>query len=445
MFPKILIANRGEIAVRVIRACKEMGVSTVAVFSEADRDALHVSLADESICIGPAPVGLSYLNMDAILSAALLTGAKAIHPGYGLLSENAEFAKRCRDNGIKFIGPDAEIISRMGDKDAARRTMIEAGVPVVPGCDMVQSLDEAKVEAQKIGLPLLIKARSGGGGRGIRLVESMDDIEHAFNEARAEARSAFGDDGVYMEKYLTNVKHIEMQLLCDMHGGVVCLGDRDCSMQRRHQKMIEESPAPSINDETRARMIDAATRAARAVNYEGVGTVEFLVTPNNDFYFMEMNTRLQVEHPITEMVAGVDLVKWQIRAAAGAKLPFTQSDIKLTGHAIECRINAEDPLRNFAPCCGQITLLHVPGGPWVRFDTALYQGYRIPPYYDSMIGKLIVYAATRAEALRKMQAALCEMVIEGVEHTGSLQSDLINEKQFIDGTYTTSFIESLKL
>ncbi len=445
MFPKILIANRGEIAVRVIRACKEMGVSTVAVFSEADRDALHVSLADESICIGPAPVGLSYLNMDAILSAALLTGAKAIHPGYGLLSENADFAKRCRDNGIKFIGPDAEIISRMGDKDAARRTMIEAGVPVVPGCDMVQNLDEAKAEAQKIGLPLLIKARSGGGGRGIRLVESMDDIEHAFNEARAEARSAFGDDGVYMEKYLTNVKHIEMQLLCDMHGGVVCLGDRDCSMQRRHQKMIEESPAPSIDGETRARMIDAAIRAARAVNYEGVGTVEFLVTPGNDFYFMEMNTRLQVEHPITEMVAGVDLVKWQIRAAAGAKLPFTQCDIKLTGHAIECRINAEDPQRNFAPCCGQITLLHVPGGPWVRFDTALYQGYRIPPYYDSMIGKLIVYAATRAEALRKMQAALCEMVIEGVEHTGSLQSDLINEKQFIDGTYNTSFIESLKL
>ena len=445
MFPKILIANRGEIAVRVIRACKEMGVSTVAVFSEADRDALHVSLADESICIGPAPVGLSYLNMDAILSAALLTGAKAIHPGYGLLSENADFAKRCRDNGIKFIGPDAEIISRMGDKDAARRTMIEAGVPVVPGCDMVQNLDEAKAEAQKIGLPLLIKARSGGGGRGIRLVESMDDIEHAFNEARAEARSAFGDDGVYMEKYLTNVKHIEMQLLCDMHGGVVCLGDRDCSMQRRHQKMIEESPAPSIDSETRARMIDAAIRAARAVNYEGVGTVEFLVTPGNDFYFMEMNTRLQVEHPITEMVAGVDLVKWQIRAAAGAKLPFAQCDIKLTGHAIECRINAEDPQRNFAPCCGQITLLHVPGGPWVRFDTALYQGYRIPPYYDSMIGKLIVYAATRAEALRKMQAALCEMVIEGVEHTGSLQSDLINEKQFIDGTYNTSFIESLKL
>ena len=445
MFPKILIANRGEIAVRVIRACKEMGVSTVAVFSEADRDALHVSLADESICIGPAPVGQSYLNMDAILSAAILTGAKAIHPGYGLLSENAEFAQKCADNGLKFIGPGADIIARMGDKDAARRTMREAGVPVVPGCDMVSDAEHAKAEAERIGLPLLIQARSGGGGRGIRLVETPDQIVRAFDEARAEARGAFGDDGVYMEKYLTNVKHVEMQLLCDMYGGVVCLGDRDCSMQRRHQKMIEESPAPSISEKTRKKMIEAATKAAHAVNYEGVGTIEFLVTPDEKFYFMEMNTRLQVEHPVTEMVSGVDLVKWQIRVAAGAELPFKQSDIKLTGHAIECRINADDPLRNFAPFCGQITLLHIPGGPWVRFDTALYQGYRIPPYYDSMIGKLIVFAATRAEAMRKMQAALCEMVIEGVEHTGSLQSDLINEKAFIDGTYTTSFIESLKL
>ena len=333
----------------------------------------------------------------------------------------------------------------MGDKDAARRTMREAGVPVVPGCDMVSDAEHAKAEAERIGLPLLIKARSGGGGRGIRLVETPDQIVRAFDEARAEARGAFGDDGVYMEKYLTNVKHVEMQLLCDMYGGVVCLGDRDCSMQRRHQKMIEESPAPSISEKTRKKMIEAATKAAHAVNYEGVGTIEFLVTPDEKFYFMEMNTRLQVEHPVTEMVSGVDLVKWQIRVAAGAELPFKQSDIKLTGHAIECRINAEDPLRNFAPCCGQITLLHIPGGPWVRFDTALYQGYRIPPYYDSMIGKLIVFAATRAEAMRKMQAALCEMVIEGVEHTGSLQSDLINEKAFIDGTYTTSFIESLKL
>ena len=310
---------------------------------------------------------------------------------------------------------------------------------------MVSDAEHAKAEAERIGLPLLIKARSGGGGRGIRLVETPDQIVRAFDEARAEARGAFGDDGVYMEKYLTNVKHVEMQLLCDMYGGVVCLGDRDCSMQRRHQKMIEESPAPSISEKTRKKMIEAATKAAHAVNYEGVGTIEFLVTPDEKFYFMEMNTRLQVEHPVTEMVSGVDLVKWQIRVAAGAELPFKQSDIKLTGHAIECRINAEDPLRNFAPCCGQITLLHIPGGPWVRFDTALYQGYRIPPYYDSMIGKLIVFAATRAEAMRKMQAALCEMVIEGVEHTGSLQSDLINEKAFIDGTYTTSFIESLKL
>ncbi len=445
MFPKILIANRGEIAVRIIRACKEMGVSTVAVFSEANSDALHVSLADESICIGPAPVQLSYLNMDAILSAALLTGAKAIHPGYGLLSENAEFARRCAEAKLKFIGPSADIIARMGDKDAARRTMRAAGVPVVPGCDLLESPEHALNEARRIGLPVLIKARSGGGGRGIRLIESEAQVERAFQEARAEARGAFGDDGVYMEKYLTNVKHIEMQLLCDQHGGIVCLGDRDCSMQRKHQKLLEECPAPTLRDDTRAAMMDAAILAARAVNYEGVGTVEFLVTPDQQFYFMEMNTRLQVEHPVTEMVSSTDIVKWQIRVAAGAELPFKQSDIKLVGHAIECRINAENPQNNFAPSCGQIKLLHIPGGPWVRFDTALYQGYQIPPYYDSMIGKLIVYAATRAEAIRKMQAALCEMVIEGVDHTGPMQSDLINEKAFIDGTYTTSFIESLKL
>lgn len=445
MFPKILIANRGEIAVRIIRACKEMGVSTVAVFSEADRDALHVSLADESICIGPAPVQKSYLNMDAILSAALVTGAKAIHPGYGLLSENAQFASRCAENRIKFIGPSADIISRMGDKDEARRTMRAAGVPVVPGCDLVESVEQAQREAERIGLPILIKARSGGGGRGIRLVKTPDQVERAFLEARAEARGAFGDDGVYIEKFLTGVKHIEMQLLCDQHGGVVCLGDRDCSMQRKHQKLLEECPAPTISAETRAKMMDAAIRAARAVSYEGVGTVEFLVTGDQQFYFMEMNTRLQVEHPVTEMVSATDLVKWQIRVASGTELPFAQKDIKLTGHAIECRINAENPQKNFAPCCGQIEILHIPGGPWVRFDTALYQGYQIPPYYDSMIGKLIVYAATRAEAIRKMQAALCEMVIEGVDHTGSMQADLINEKAFIDGSYTTSFIEGLKL
>ncbi len=437
MFPKILIANRGEIAVRIIRACKEMGISTVAVFSEADRDALHVSLADESICIGPASAAQSYLNMTAILSAAMLTGAQAIHPGYGLLSENAQFAALCEKCRLKFIGPSSEVIRRMGDKDEARRTMREAGVPVVPGCDLVKSAAQAREEAQRIGFPLLIKARSGGGGRGIRRVNNLDEVERAFENASAEAEKAFGDGAVYMEKFLENVKHIEVQLLCDTHGRVVCLGERECSMQRKNQKLIEESPSAAVNDKMRARLFEAATRAARAVNYEGVGTVEFLMTRTGEFYFMEMNTRLQVEHPVTEMVTGVDLVKWQIRVAAGNELPFEQKDIKLRGHAIECRINAENPAKNFMPSCGQITLLHVPGGPWVRFDTALYQGYIVPPYYDSMIAKLIVHAQTRAEAIRKMQAALCEMVIEGVDNTGGMQSDLIGDPAFEDGSYTT--------
>ena len=437
MFPKILIANRGEIAVRIIRACKEMGISTVAVFSEADRDALHVSLADESICIGPASAAQSYLNMTAILSAAMLTGAQAIHPGYGLLSENAQFAALCEKCRLKFIGPSSEVIRRMGDKDEARRTMREAGVPVVPGCDLVKSAAQAREEAQRIGFPLLIKARSGGGGRGIRRVNHLDEVERAFENASAEAEKAFGDGAVYMEKFLEKVKHIEVQLLCDTHGRVVCLGERECSMQRKNQKLIEESPSAAVNDEMRALLFEAATRAARAVNYEGVGTVEFLMTRTGEFYFMEMNTRLQVEHPVTEMVTGVDLVKWQIRVAAGNELPFEQKDIKLRGHAIECRINAENPAKNFMPSCGQITLLHVPGGPWVRFDTALYQGYIVPPYYDSMIAKLIVHAQTRAEAIRKMQAALCEMVIEGVDNTGGMQSDLIGDPAFEDGSYTT--------
>ena len=441
MFPKILIANRGEIAVRIIRACKEMGVSTVAVFSEADRDALHVSLADESICIGPAPVQKSYLNMDAILSAALVTGAKAIHPGYGLLSENAQFAQRCAENRIKFIGPSADIISRMGDKDEARRTMRAAGVPVVPGCDLVESVEQLHTEAQRIGYPLLIKARSGGGGRGIRRVDAEDELESAYLSARAEAESAFGDGEVYMEKLLLNVKHIEVQLLCDAHGNVITLGERECSMQRLHQKLIEESPSPAVDAKLRAKMLDAAVRTAKAVGYEGVGTVEFLLTEDKQFYFMEMNTRLQVEHPVTEMVTGIDLVKWQIRVAAGLEIPFKQEEIKLQGHAIECRINAENPAENFRPCAGKVTLLHVPGGPMVRFDTALYQDYVIPPFYDSMVAKLIVHAPTRAEAIRKMQAALCEMVIEGVEHTGWMQSDLIAERGFQDGTYTTAYLD----
>lgn len=440
MFPKILIANRGEIAVRVIRACKEMGIQTVSVFSEADRAALHVSLADESVCIGPAPAGKSYLNIPAILQAAIVTGSTAIHPGYGLLSENAEFASTCEKCGIKFIGPSAEIIRKMGDKEAARRTMIAAGVPVVPGCELVDSVEHAKREAEKIGFPLLIKARSGGGGRGIRRVESQDEVERAFLAARQEAESAFSDGAVYMEKFLANVKHIEVQLLCDQHGKQLALGERDCSMQRRNQKLIEESPSVAVDDALRKRMMDAAVKAARAVDYEGVGTIEFLLTKDNQFYFMEMNTRLQVEHPVTEMVTGIDLVKWQIRVAAGIELPFSQEDIQFDGHAIECRINAENPLLDFRPCSGKIELLHVPGGPWVRFETALYQGYSIPPFYDSMIGKLIVFAKTRSEAIRKIQAALCEMVIEGVDHTGFFSAELIAEPAFEDGSYTTSYL-----
>ena len=440
MFSKILIANRGEIAVRIIRACKEMGIATVAVYSEADRDALHVSFADESICIGPAPARESYLNMQAILSAAVLTGAEAIHPGYGLLSENARFARLCAECGIVFIGPPAEVIERMGDKDEARRTMQDAGVPVVPGCDIVQTEEEALAAARLIGFPLLVKARSGGGGRGIRLVEREDALIPAFLAATSEASSAFGDGAVYLERFLSPVKHIEMQLLCDNFGEVVCLGERECSMQRKNQKLIEESPSPAVDESLRTRMMAAAVSAAKAVSYRGVGTVEFLLDSEGNFYFMEMNTRLQVEHPVTEMVTGMDLVKWQIRVAAGMPMDFTQEDIILRGHAIECRINAEDPRHGFRPSCGTVSLLHIPGGPWVRFDTALYQGYRIPPFYDSMVGKLIVHAQTRAEAIRKMNAALCETVIDGIDNNRELQIELISESAFRDGTYTTDFV-----
>ena len=440
MFSKILIANRGEIAVRIIRACKEMGITTVAVFSEADRDALHVSLADESICIGPAPVAQSYLNMTALLSTAVACGAQAIHPGYGLLSENAHFAQLCEECRISFIGPPSEVITRMGDKDEAKRTMRAAGVPVIPGGGIISSAEEAMAEGDAIGYPLLVKARSGGGGRGIRKVEKKEDLERAFLAATAEAESAFGDGAVYLEKFLAPSKHIEMQLLCDNYGGVVCLGERECSMQRKNQKLIEESPSPAISEERRAQMIEASIKAAKAVGYRGLGTIEFLLGPDGHFYFMEMNTRLQVEHPVTEMVTGLDLVKWQIRVAAGMELDFGQQDVHLSGHAIECRINAEDPLHNFRPSCGTINLLHIPGGPNVRFDTALYQGYTIPPFYDSMVGKLIVHAGTRQEAIRKMKAALCETIVEGIENNRELQVDLISEPEFLDGSYTTDFL-----
>ncbi len=440
MFTKILIANRGEIAVRIIRACKEMGISTVAVFSEADRDALHVNLADESICIGAPRAKDSYLNMSAILSAAVVTGAEAIHPGYGLLSENARFAELCASCGIAFIGPSAEVISKMGDKNAARQTMISAGVPVIPGSSVLGSLEEAHKEAERIGYPLLIKARAGGGGRGIRLVEKKEQFEKEFYAASQEAESAFGDGAVYLEKFLFPVKHVEMQLICDKHGNAVALGERECSVQRKNQKLIEESPSPAVDATLRAKMMETSVRAAKSAGYENAGTIEYLLDRDGNYYFMEMNTRLQVEHPVTEMVTGIDLVKWQIRVAAGLPLQFTQADIRLSGCAIECRINAEDPMHNFRPSCGKVTLLHIPGGPWVRFDTALYQDYVVPPYYDSMIAKLIVHAKTREEAIRKMQAALCELVIEGVFHNSELQMEILLDERFQTGIYTTDFM-----
>lgn len=446
MFSKILIANRGEIAVRIIRACKEMGISTVAVFSDADREALHVSLADESICIGPAPVQGSYLNKESIVMAAKLTGAEAVHPGYGLLSEDSGFALLCEENDLKFIGPSAKTISLAGDKDEARKSMKKAGVPTVPGSpDIVRDAEEAKELALEIGFPLLIKARSGGGGRGIRKVNSIDEVKRAFETATAEAQSAFGDGAVYMERFMRPARHIEIQLICDDYGNVVCLGERECSIQRKNQKLVEESPSPAVFPELRERMMAASVLAAKAVDYRGLGTVEYLLDTENNFYFMEMNTRLQVEHPVTELVADIDLVKWQIRVAAGLPLEFTQDDVKISGHAIECRINAENPLQDFRPSCGTITMLHVPGGPWVRFDTALYQGYSIPPFYDSMIAKLIVHAQTREEAMRKMIAALCEVVIEGVEHNRELQVAIISDEDFQSGDYNTGFMEEHKL
>ena len=444
MFSKILIANRGEIAIRIIRACKEMGISTVAVFSEADRDALHVSLADESYCIGPAPTANSYLNRNAILMIARFCSVQAIHPGYGLLSENPAFADACEKAGIVFIGAPASVMRKMGDKDTARRTMRDAGVPVVPGCDLVATLEDAKREAEGIGFPLLLKARAGGGGRGIRRVNDATELAAAFQSAAAEAQSAFGDGALYMEKLLTNVKHIEVQLLCDTQGSVVCLGERDCSMQRKNQKVIEESPAVCVSEELRQKLMHTTALAAKEVGYVGAGTIEYLLTKDGQYYFMEMNTRLQVEHPVTEMVTGADLVKSQIRIASGQPLIMKQEDLHIDHHAIECRINAEDPLNDYRPSCGQISLLHIPGGPNVRFDTALYQGYSIPPFYDSMIGKLIVSAKTREDAIRKMQAALCEMVIEGVNHNAQMHLDLLCEPAFAEGSYTTDYLSNRK-
>ncbi|CDC78698.1 biotin carboxylase /acetyl-CoA carboxylase carboxyltransferase subunit alpha [Clostridium sp. CAG:964] len=403
---------------------------------------MHVQLADESYCLGGPQVADSYLNMAAIITVAVATGAQAIHPGYGLLSENAKFVSLCEKCNIEFIGPSAKMISLLGDKDTARKTMRNAGVPVTPGCDVVESLEKAREEAEKIGFPLLIKARSGGGGRGIRLVNSIEEFDNAFNSASSEAEAAFGDGAVYMEKFLKPVKHIEMQLLADKYGNVICLGERECSVQRKNQKLIEESPSPAITPDMRKAMMEAAKKAALAVNYVNAGTVEFLLDKDNNFYFMEMNTRLQVEHPVTEMVTGLDLVQWQIRIAAGAMLTITQDRVFIHGHAIECRINAENPEENFRPSCGRISRLHIPGGPSVRFDTAIYQDYSIPPFYDSMIGKLIVQARTRDYAIRKMKMALSELNILGVDHNRDLQIDILSDREFVDGTYTTDLMEN---
>ena len=443
MFDKILVANRGEVAVRVIRACRDMGVRTVAVYSPADAEALHVRLADEAYCIGGSRLAESYLNEDAVLTCAVKSGAKAIHPGYGFFSENAGFVRECEKCGLAFVGPSADVISRMGDKDAARRTAKAAGVPVVPGCDLLKSPEEAEREARRIGCPVLIKARSGGGGRGIRKVERVEDAARAFTEAHAEAEVVFGDGECYMEKFVSPAHHVEVQIMADKFGNVYSLGERECSVQRRNQKLIEESPAPCLEgrDDVRERMHRAARDLARAVGYEGAGTIEFLYSDDGQFYFMEMNTRLQVEHPVTEFVTDTDLVKWQLRVAAGQPLPFSQEDVPMRGHAMECRINAETP--EFLPSCGTVTMLHVPGGPRVRFDSALFPGASVPPYYDSMLAKLIVCAPTRDGAIRKMRSALGELVIEGVEENSDLQLRILSNEEFLSGNYHTNLMEHI--
>lgn len=443
MFDKILVANRGEIAVRVIRACRDMGVRTVAVYSPADAEALHVRLADEAYCIGGSRLAESYLNEDAVLTTAVKSGAKAIHPGYGFFSENAGFVRECEKCGLAFVGPSAEVIDRMGDKDAARRTAKAAGVPVVPGCDLLKSPEEAEREARRIGCPVLIKARSGGGGRGIRKVERAEDAGRAFSEARAEAEAAFGDGECYMEKFVSPAHHVEVQVMADKFGNVFSLGERECSVQRRNQKLVEESPAPCLEGrpDVRERMHRAARDLARAVGYEGAGTVEFLYSDDGSFYFMEMNTRLQVEHPVTEFVTDVDLVKWQLRVAAGQALPFGREDLPVTGHAMECRINAETP--DYLPSCGTVTMLHVPGGPKVRFDSALFPGAVVPPYYDSMLAKVIVCASTRDGAIRKMRSALGELVIEGVDENSELQLRILANEEFLSGNYHTNLMEGI--
>ena len=443
MFQKILIANRGEIALRIIRACRELGIKSVAVFSEADRDSLHTMLADEAICIGPAPSTKSYLDMSRILSAALAIGADAIHPGFGFLSENAKFAKHCDECNIKFIGPSSNIISMMGDKAAARNTMIKAGVPVVPGMEgAVVDVEEAEKIAQEIGFPLMIKAAAGGGGKGMRISYGIEDFREKFITAQQESIKGFSDDSMYMEKYIEKPRHIEFQILADEHGNVVHLGERDCSIQRRHQKVIEEAPSIAIDEKLRKSMGEAAIKAAKACSYVNAGTIEFLLDKDKNFYFMEMNTRIQVEHPVTELVTGVDLIKAQINIAAGKPLGLKQEDIVIRGHAIECRINAEYPKFNFRPSPGTIKNLHLANGNGVRVDSHIYVGYKIPPNYDSMLLKLIVYAKDRDEAIAKMRSALGEMVIEGVDTNIDFDYEIINHEAYKNGDTDTHFIET---
>jgi len=445
MFHKVLIANRGEIAVRIIRACKELGIKTVAVYSQADIHSLHVKLADESVCIGPPPSALSYLNINAIISAAELTDAEAIHPGYGFLSENPKFAEVCEKCGITFIGPTAESMRIMGDKISARQTVIKQGVPILPGTkDGVHSVEEAIKVAKEIGFPVIIKATAGGGGRGMKIVHSQAALPNAFATARAEAQSGFGNPEVYIERYCEKPRHVEIQILGDKHGNVIHLGERDCSIQRRHQKLIEEAPSTVVTPEIRKAMGDAAVSAAAAVGYNSAGTVEFLVDKQNNFFFMEMNTRIQVEHPVTEMITGVDLVREQIRSAAGIPLRYKQEDIQIRGHAIECRINAEDPFK-FTPCPGKITAYHPPGGFGVRVDSFVYDQYSVVPNYDSLIGKLIVHADTREEAIKRMARALDEYRIEGIKTTIFFHKRIMAHKDFIEGDIDTSFLERIVL
>ena len=442
MLKKVLIANRGEIAVRIIRACREMGIRTVAVYSEADQNALHKTLADEAVCIGPAPSNKSYLNIKAILEAACLTGADSIHPGFGFLSENANFAKICEEIGIKFIGPKHELIELLGNKSKAKETMKKAGVPVVPGSKgLIKSKEEAVEIAKQIKYPVILKASAGGGGRGIRIAYDEEELKKAYDIVKQEAKVSFNDDSIYIEKFIENPRHIEIQILADEDGNCIHLGERDCSVQRRNQKVLEETPSSVISDATRKKMGESAVKAVKEIGYTNAGTIEFLVDKNQDFYFMEMNTRVQVEHPVTEMVTGVDIIKEQIKIASGEKLQYTQKDIKIDGHSLEVRLNAENPDKNFMPCPGTITGLHLPGGNGVRVDTAIYAGYKVPQNYDSMLAKIIVHGKNRNESIAKMKSAIAELVIEGIDTNRDFLYKILENENFVSNNYDTSFIK----